>query len=341
MKTHVIIPIFIPHAGCPHECVFCNQKEITARISAPAVADAEQTVREYLKTIRQKPSVRTVEIAFYGGSFTAIPFEQQKAYLEMAERYKRTGDIDRIHLSTRPDAINDRILENLAEHGADIIELGVQSFDEEVLRKSARGHDADIVFRSAEMIHRYGFTLGIQLMTGLPGDSYEKCMFSVEQTIRVKPEIARIYPTVVIRNTILCTMFEEGRYRPPELQETVKTVKDMYRKLTDAGIQVIRIGLKSTNMIRTENGAVVGGYHPAIRQVVESEIAREELESQLGTETEGSFLFRAHPSSFSNLIGHQKMNRKYFEEKYPRMVIRYKADETLSPAQYQVCRIPG
>ena len=339
MKTHAIIPVFIPHAGCPHQCVFCNQNEITARITIPSVADAERTIQTHLETIRRNPSIRTVEIAFYGGSFTAIPPDRQRLYLELAEKYKRSGLIDRIRLSTRPDSIDDEILDRLAEYGTDVIELGVQSFDEEVLRKSARGHEASVVFHSAERIHRYGFILGIQLMTGLPGDSYEKCMYSVEQTIKAAPAIARIYPTVVIRNTALFEMYQKGEYNPPDLSETLETVKDMYLRLTRAGIQVIRIGLKSTDLIRTEDGSVVGGYHPAIRQMVDSQIAREELEAQLNGQNEGRVVFESNPCSFSNMTGHQKMNRLYFAEKYPELIIRYKADDSLQPLQYRVRRI--
>lgn len=340
MKTHAIIPVFIPHAGCPHECVFCNQNEITAKAEPPSLEEADRIIRQHLETIRQNPSIHTVEVAFYGGSFTAIPPEKQLMYLKLAEKYKKRGEIDRIRLSTRPDYIDEIILERLASCGIDVVELGVQSFDEEVLRRSARGHDASVVFRSAELIRRYGIELGIQLMTGLPGDSYEKCMYSVEQTIHAAPSIARIYPTVVIRNTALFKMYQQGQYRPPALEETVKTVKDMYRRLTEAGIQVIRIGLKSTDLIRTENGSVVGGYHPAFRQLVESQIAREDLEAQLNGFVEGRVAFRSNSVSFSNMTGHQKMNRLYFEDKYPSLHIRYEQDNELPPLQYRVYRMP-
>ena len=336
MKTHAIIPIFIPHAGCPHDCVFCNQKAITARTEIPTVDDAEDTILRHLATIRKNPDIRTVEIAFYGGSFTAIPLEQQASWLALAQKYKQEGLVDKIHLSTRPDCITQPVLEQLAAYGADIIELGVQSFDGEVLRRAARGHDAAVVFRAAEMIRQYGFQLGIQLMTGLPGDSYEKCIQSAEQTIRVAPEIARIYPTVIIRDTALFHMYEAGQYQPPDLMETVRTVKDMYRKLTGAGIQVIRVGLKSTDLIRNGDGTVVGGYHPAFRQLVESEIAREDLQAQLAGETEGEVRFRAHPASFSNMIGHRKKNRIYFKEHYPGLNIRYQQDPAIPPGAYHV-----
>lgn len=339
MKTHAIIPIFIPHAGCTHDCVFCNQKAITARSEVPSVEDTDWIIRRNLETIRANPSITTVEIAFYGGSFTAIPMEMQKSYLQIASRYKREGAVDRIHLSTRPDAIDDEILDQLVYYGVDIVELGVQSFDQEVLRQSARGHDPDCVFRSSEMIRNRGITLGIQLMTGLPGDSREKCLYSAEQAILTGASIARIYPTIVIRDTALYSMYCSGSYQPPSLEETVRTVKDMYRRLTGAGIQVIRVGLKSTDLIREDNGEVAGGYHPAFRQLVEAEIAKEDLEKQLLELQPGEgerISFCSSPVSFSNMIGHKKSNRQYFSQRYPSFRIRYEVDRTLPPDVYMV-----
>lgn len=305
----------------------------------PSSEEAEETIRRNLQTITVNPDIQTVEIAFYGGSFTAIPMEQQNVYLQIARKYREKGLIDRIRLSTRPDCIDERILDNLQERGVDIIELGVQSFDEEVLKKAARGHGPAAVFRSAELIKDYGFELGIQLMTGLPGDSYEKCMNSVEETVRIAPAAARIYPTVLIKETVLYDMYLEGRYDPPGLEESVVTVKDMYRRLSEAGINVIRIGLKSTDIIRTEDGAVAGGYHPAFRQLVESEIAKEDLEEQIRGVQEGEFIFSSNPVSFSNMTGHKKSNRTYFSEKYPGLRIRYETDDSLSPKIYKAVRI--
>ena len=305
----------------------------------PSIEEAENIIQRNLKTIKANPDIKTVEIAFYGGSFTAIPMEQQTAWLDLAWKYRKAGLVDRIHLSTRPDCIDEGILDNLEKYGVDIIELGVQSFDEEVLKRAARGHNREIVFRSAEQIKERGFELGIQLMTGLPGDSYEKCMYSVEETVRINPAVARIYPTVVIKETILYNMFKSGLYHPPGLKESVATVKDMYRRLSGAGINVIRIGLKSSDMIRTEDGAVVGGYHPAFRQLVESEIAKEDLEAQIMGVREGEFLFCTNPVSFSNMIGQNKSNRIYFSEKYPGLRIRFAADASLKPKVYRALQI--
>ncbi len=343
MKTHAIIPVFIPHAGCPHNCVFCNQRAITAHNDAPSPDETVKIIERNMETIRASSSIRTVEIAFYGGSFTGIPLEQQTAYLEIAYRYKKEGMIDYIHLSTRPDYIDRTILENLKKYGTDIIELGVQSFDEDVLKASARGHSREIVYRSAALIKEYGFSLGIQLMTGLPGDSYEKCMFSAAETVRLAPDIARIYPTVVIKDTPLFDMYEKGLYIPQDLDSAADTVKDMYKMLTGAGINVIRVGLKSTEIIKNEDGAVVGGYHPAFRQLVQSRIAREEMEAVLekqlnlsGKNKASEIIFFSCPEEVSDMSGHKKQNRIYFEKRFPDASISFRADPELKKGTFKV-----
>jgi histone acetyltransferase (RNA polymerase elongator complex component) len=198
----------------------------------------------------------------------------------VAKAYKDRGLVQKIHLSTRPDYINDEILANLKYYGADIIELGVQSFDEEVLRLSNRGHDRAAVFEASRLINDYGFELGLQLMIGLPGDTHEKSVRSAEEAAKIGPSIARLYPTVIIRDTELYEMYLRGEYRPPSMEEAIRTTKEMYLILTAAGVNVIRVGLKSTDLI-SESGEIAGGYHPAFRQLVESEIAKERMESQL------------------------------------------------------------
>ena len=171
--------------------------------------DARRTIEEHLSTL-EKMNLETVEIAFFGGSFTGIPMEDQCSFLSVAKEYKDAGKVSGIHLSTRPDYINEEILDNLRAYSVDVIELGVQSFDPEVLRLSGRGHDASVVYESSALIKEYGFTLGIQLMIGLPGDTMEKCIFSADQTVKIGPQIARLYPTVVIRDTALYDMYLNG-----------------------------------------------------------------------------------------------------------------------------------
>lgn len=353
MKKHAIIPVFIPHLGCPYDCVFCNQKEITAREEAPDPEEIRKTIDQWLSTLEGKE----VEIAFYGGSFTGIPMELQSAYLDVAVEYKEKGLVQKLHLSTRPDFINREILDNLKAHQVDVIELGAQSFDDEVLRLSGRGHSADQTCQAAALIREYGFQLGIQLMIGLPGDSFESCIMSAEEAVKLKPDLARLYPTIVLDNTPLFRMYESGRYRPLSREEAVRTTAEMYKILDDAGIYIMRVGLKSTDIIG-DGGAVNGGtYHPAFRQLVEGRIAREKILPMLeavvnekGPELMGKTGPRrtprpaprrkvdvyANPESFSNMIGNSGENRKYFEEKFLQLNLKYGTDETLEKGEFRV-----
>ena len=248
MKKHAIIPIFIPHRGCPNDCVFCNQRKITAHQAPVRPEDVTETVETWLSTLEPRHT-ETIELAFFGGSFTGIPMEEQTAFLKVAKAYKDAGRIHKIHLSTRPDYITPEILDNLKRWSADVIELGVQSFDDQVLRLSGRGHDAACVYESSRMIQEYGFTLGIQLMIGLPGDTMERDLYSAAETVRIGPSIARLYPTVVIRDTALYDMYLAGTYLPMEETEAVERTKEMYKILTSAGINIIRVGLKSSDII--------------------------------------------------------------------------------------------
>lgn len=330
MKKHAIIPIFIPHLGCPNDCVFCNQKAITARTAQITPEDAGNTIEAYLPTLQNR-HLETIEVAFFGGSFTGIPMEDQSAFLKVAQEYKKSGMIDKIHLSTRPDYINDEILENLQSYDTDTIELGVQSFDDEVLAASNRGHKAEDAYNACRLIKEYGFELGIQLMIGLPEDSLEKCIFSAKEAVRMKPSVARLYPTIVLNDTELLNMYLQGRYKALTTEDAVAITKEMYRILFNAGINIIRVGLKSTDLI-TEGGEIRGHtYHPAFRQLVQGEIAKEDLEIQLQEllhETD-SVEFFSSGKYFSDMIGNSRRNKEYFQKKYPQISFRFGRDDSL------------
>lgn len=353
MKTHAIIPVFIPHKGCPNDCVFCNQKAITARTADVSPEDVKNLIERYLPTLENR-GLETIEVAFFGGSFTGIPLEEQSAFLAVAKEYKDAGKIHKIHMSTRPDYIDEEILDNLKKYDADIIELGVQSFDPEVLAASNRGHKVDDVYKACELIKSYGFELGIQLMIGLPEDSLEKCIYSANEAVKIGPSIARLYPTIVLNDTELLEMYRRGEYDPLTTDEAVAITKEMYKILDEAGINIIRVGLKSTDLI-TEGGEIQGHtYHPAFRQLVEGEIAKEQLEEQLrtllgeaatpkakempGTATTCTFAFMSSGTSFSNMIGNSRANKIYFEEKYPDLKIRFKTDHSLEDGKYVVVK---
>ena len=330
MKTHAIIPIFIPHKGCPNDCVFCNQNKITRKEATSDDINIAETIDRYLITLATN---MTVEVAFYGGSFTGIPIDEQSKYLEIAYSYKKRGLIDKIHLSTRPDYISEEILSNLKHYEVDTIELGVQSFDDDVLKKSNRGHDSSIVYKSSALIKEFEFELGLQLMIGLPGDTPEKSTYSAHELVKIKPSIARLYPTIIIENTALHDMFISGEYNTPTLNEYISTTKSMYRIISAAGINIIRVGLRSADLVKKAGV----NFHPAFRQLVESEIARDIIEEQLHINSpSASIKLLSNEKSFSNLIGHKKSNKLYFVKKYPKIEFSYGVDNSLADGQYVV-----
>lgn len=352
MKRHAIIPIFIPHRGCRHACVFCNQRAITARQPDVTPSDVRGILDTWLSTMQRQDrsgaGLETIEAAFYGGSFTGLPLAEQAAFLAVLKEYKDQGRIDRIHLSTRPDYIDAPVLEQLAYYGTDIIELGVQSFDPGVLAASRRGHSVEDIYRACDLIKSYGFELGIQLMIGLPGDSEEKCVESARRTVEIGPSLARLYPTVVLADTELARQYAAGEYIPLTTEDAVSTTAKMYRILTEAGITILRVGLKSTDLISdsSEESAVQGhSFHPAFRQLVEGRIAREDLEKAL------TGILRDHPDcgnvtfsccgeSFSNMIGNARENKIYFAAAYPRIRFSYAVDASLPRGIYQATISP-
>ena len=337
MKTHAIIPIFIPHEGCQNDCVFCNQKKITAKADATPPCEIKNTIETYLSTI-DRNITKTVELAFFGGSFTGLSIETQNAYLSEALKFKQNGKIDKIHMSTRPDYINREILENLKRFEVSVIELGVQSFARDVLIASKRGHSVEDIYNACNLIKEYGFTLGIQLMIGLPCDTKEKCIQSARKAALIKPELARLYPTVVLDDTELLKMYQNGTYTPLSESEAVDITKEMYKIFAAADIKIMRVGLKSTDLICKDTA--IGNFHPAFRQLVEGEIAKEALEKQLLLKLSDSsfnkFHFESNSFSFSNMIGNCGVNKAYFKEKYPDISIRFSLNNALANYVYNV-----
>ena len=269
-NLHYIIPIFVPHEGCPHECVFCNQNSITGTKSKVDARYVEQTVNEYLKTIKSEDAI--IEVSFFGGTFTAIKMEKQIELLTVAKKFKDNNKIKFIRLSTRPDYIDDKILSNLKKYSVDIIELGVQSLDAEVLLKSGRGHTASDVVNASKLIKQYGFVLGHQMMIGLPGDDIYKDIETAKGVIALKPDICRIYPALVIKDTPMEQMYIKQEFKPYSLSEAVNISKIIYIMMVANKINVIRIGLQPTVEISEGNDLVAGPFHPAFRELVEGSI---------------------------------------------------------------------
>lgn len=303
-KKHYIIPIFVPHEGCPHNCVFCNQNSITGTRDLVDAAFVRNTIEQYLETI--DASDATVEVSFFGGTFTAIPMAKQNELLSVAKEYKDAGKIQHIRMSTRPDYIDREILDNLTRFDADIIELGVQSMDDEVLKLAGRGHTEEDVARASEMIKNYGITLGIQVMVGLPGDTAAKDVETAWKVARLKPEIVRIYPSLVIKNTPMENMYREGKYSPYDLDAAVSVSKTLYGIFETSGINVIRMGLQPTEEINVGKEIVAGPFHPAFRELVEGSLFNEMIGEALKGIDAGKVKIGINPKDISKLYANKK-----------------------------------
>ncbi len=320
---HYNIPIFIPHYGCPFSCVFCNQKEITGSFQNTALSEAEKIIEKHLLTLPDGEK----NIAFFGGSFTAIDKEIMVKYLELGYRYVRSGKVSGIRISTRPDFIDKETLDILKKYGVCTIELGAQSFDDEVLKKSGRGHSSEAIRNASRLIKSYGcFELGLQLMTGLVGDTMEKSLYSANEAVKLKPECVRIYPTLVIRDTALCTMYNKGTYRPQTLSEAVETTGKMLEIFKENNISVIRVGLASINEMKERGALVAGPDHPSLRELCEGYAYRGLIENKISGRQFKTLIVNAPKSEFSKISGHKKSNSKYFYEKYNAKLVLKEAD---------------
>lgn len=259
------ISIFVPHLGCPCQCSFCNQNTITGQTQQPTPDDVDRAVKTALKKGRYD-----FEIAFFGGSFTAIDRGYMISLLESAYKYVRQGSVNGIRISTRPDCIDSEVLDILSSYGVTSIELGAQSMDDGVLAANRRGHTALDVERAGSLISSRGFELGLQMMTGLYTDTPQKDIETARRIISLKPSTVRIYPTVVLKNTYLAELYLSGEYLPPDAEESVSVCAELVEMFERAGVKVIRLGLHSSRDIK-EN-MLAGGFHDSFGELVKSRI---------------------------------------------------------------------
>lgn len=309
-QKHANVALFVPHAGCPHDCCFCNQRTIAGTSKPLSAEDVTAACDEALRTL---PADRRAQIAFFGGSFTAIERETMEALLRAAQPFLQSGRFDGIRLSTRPDAVDEERLRLLAHYGVTAIELGAQSMDDCVLKACGRGHTAADTVRAATLIRRYGFSLGLQMMTGLPADTEDGARRTAKALAALRPDTVRIYPTVVLRGTPLEAWMREGRYTPPSLDETVALCAELLAYFEQTcGIPVIRLGLHDGEALREE--AVAGGYHPALRELCEGQLyvntALAVLTHMGPPQPDTVYTLRVHPKAVSKMIGQRKRNRQ-------------------------------
>lgn len=303
MKKY-IIPYFVPHIGCPVGCVFCNQNEITGVESD--LEPLNTVVNRYLSYFSERGEV---ELAFYGGSFTAINEKLRLKLLSEGKEFIDKGLISSIRISTRPDAIDANILQELKYHGVKVIELGVQSLDPEVLKLSNRGHNPECVYESCDLIKSHGFTLGLQQMLALPGDTLEKSIYTAREFVKLSPEIVRIYPTLVVKNTKLEQMYLDKTYVPLTLDEGVRWAKEVLKIYNENGVNVIRVGLQPTDNINYGGDLVAGPFHPAFRQLVEESIILDYF-INIGNLNEDNIEIVANGKNISYIVGLKGKNKE-------------------------------
>lgn len=296
------VPIFIPHQGCRNDCVFCNQKSITGQNTPPSFEETRKIIGEHLKTLHEKP-----QIAFFGGSFTGIGEEAMEGYLKIAHEYVVNGNAEGVRISTRPDYIDEKILSLLKKYSVTHIELGAQSMDDEVLKKANRGHSSECVCKASEMILKEGFTLGLQMMIGLPLDTYEKSLETARKFVALGAKETRIYPTVIIENTRLLEMYENGEYTPMTFDEAVTASADCLKLFLENNIRVLRIGLPSSEGLKK---SVRGGfYHEAIGEMVYSRLVRNAVMRE-----KNPVEVRYSKKFLSKVLGQRRENVEYLKK---------------------------
>lgn len=315
------VSIFVPHAGCPNNCSFCNQKSISGK----SVSPTEEDVCSACEIAKRTAPSCDGEIAFFGGSFTAIEREYMVKLLKSAYPYVKEGFFKGIRISTRPDCINEEVCSVLKEYGVTSVELGCQSMDDEVLRKNLRGHTAEDVENAVKILRNYGFETGLQMMTGLYGSDAEKDIHTAEKIIALKPDTVRIYPTIVLENTLLEKKFRAGEYTVMSLDETVTLVSELLLMFEENGIAVIRTGLHSGGNV--EEGYVAGAYHPAFKELCESRIYLGKITEQIKNLPEGDVVIKVPKGALSQAIGQKKENKKRIEEKG--FTVRFCEDNSL------------
>jgi histone acetyltransferase (RNA polymerase elongator complex component) len=332
MSGHANIPIFVPHGGCRERCSFCNQRAASGQTKAPTPSEVREVLEKALRSLGEK--ARSAQIAFFGGSFTALPEEERRPLLAAAKPYVDSGAFAGIRVSTRPDCVEESILDELLTAGVIAVELGAQSMDDAVLAANHRGHTAAQVTDAAARIRRRGLELGLHMMTGLyraaPGSDKATALALAD----LQPDTMRIHPTLVLRDTALASLYEAGQYAPQTLEEAVESCADILQIFLERNIPVIRLGLHDEPSL-AEN-LIAGPYHPAFRQLAEGSILlRKALAAmEIAGIPPGDVTVEVHPRSLSAMAGQNRRNLAALAEQGYKA--RIKPDESLPPLEVRV-----
>ncbi len=334
----LIIPIFIPHSGCPHQCAFCNQSVITQNADPlPGSFEIEETVKRYLQ---YKGRRKKVELAFFGGNFLGLKPEILISLLDFTKPYIHDHKIDGIRFSTRPDTITKESLALIKPFPVSAVEIGVQSMNDEVLFESKRGHESRDTMTAINLLKQIAVKIGVQVMVGLPGDNEESLMESTRKIAGLSPDFARIYPLMVLKGSMMEKWYIDGRYQPLNLVETVRMVKEMYKIFHLAGVDVIRMGLQASEMMEDPSMVLAGPWHPAFGHLVFSEILYDTVCKKLDLDPEllrsRSVVLMVHPRALSRLRGEKNSNMKKLSMAYPDNEFIIQTDETFSMDEIEI-----
>ena len=339
MKKEYIIPIFVPHLGCKKCCTFCNQRTISGEKKQVTAEDVTKTIEYYLKNFKDEH--KYVEVAFFGGSFTAIEREKQEELLTAVQPYIKNKKVDSIRLSTRPDAIDNSILKMLKKYHVKTIELGVQSSNNYILARCKRGHSFEDVIKASKLIRLYGFNLGHQIMVGLPDSNEKDDIQTAKDSIKLRPKMVRIYPVLVIKGTELEEEYEKGDFIPLTVSQAVERSKEIVKLFNQKHIQIIRVGLQNTDTItdvsKKESEVIAGPYHPAFGQLVEDSIWYDKIVEKIKNIYAKVIKveIEANPKNINNIIGHKKENIKKLKDTYA-VIITVKSNENFKPGKFKI-----
>jgi histone acetyltransferase (RNA polymerase elongator complex component) len=299
----LIVPVFIPHAGCPHRCAFCDQAAITGSTLLPTAATVHDTVKTW--RARSRHADRPIQVAFYGGNFLGIRPDAIASLMDAAAAHVSAEPLSGIRFSTRPDTICPDRLAAIASYPVAMVELGVQSLDNDVLSASRRGHDAKTAVTAVRHLAAAGYRVGVQLMVGLPGDTAATAMATARQVAALRPDAVRIYPTIVLKNSLLAHWMARGRYHPWRLEATVALVADMVHVFASTDIPVIRMGLHADDGLQGADAIVAGPYHPAFGHLVQSHLFHAALRREMNRRRPlpGRVSVGVHPRSRSRAGG--------------------------------------
>lgn len=323
---HFTIPIFIPGVACPHQCIFCDQKKISGRQKLPSAEKIKNIIEEHLKTISKENTL--VEVGFFGGTFTGLSLKKQEEFLKVVAPFIDKGFVKSIRLSTRPDFINDEILELLKNNHVETIELGAQSLHDDILLACERGHTLDDVVKASKMVLDFGFHLGLQMMIGLPGDTLEKTKQTAEKIVELGADNTRIYPTLVVKGTKLEELFNNGEYTALPLDKAIKWTKELFNIFEKNNVNIIRVGLHPSEGLLNGDDLIAGPFHQSFRELVLTEIWNDLLLPLIKKYKDcEKIIINVPEKEYNYAIGYNAKNKKMLEKYFKK--VSFKRDNSL------------